>query len=132
MLTKDQLENVLKEQESLKKEVGEYVAKSKTLEEENLKLTTQLKSFSGSRSDSDEQKCLRYFGVDHPRKLLDINIGHPDFKAVPDHLKYLAIGFKKSVDISRMTAQLFHGAPMDDSKFEDGKVVAVKIGRAHV
>jgi hypothetical protein len=126
MLTKEQLENVLKEQEILKSKVDEYGNKSKALEEENLRLTNQMKSYSGNRTDSDEQKALRYFGVDHPKKLLGVNIASPEFASVPEHLKYLAIGFKKSVDVARMTAQLFHGAPLDDAKFEEGKVVAVK------
>jgi len=124
MLTKEQLEGILKDQEETKKKIGEIETKAKALEEENVKLKSQV-SVVGSRSDSDESRCLRYFGVAHPKELLSINVADRKFARVPEELKHVAINFKKSVDIARFTAQMFHGAPLDGNTKSDIQLARV-------
>lgn len=123
MINKEQLESILTEQEVLKKKVEEAEIKCKKLEEENIKMTH---SIIGSRSDSDEARLMRYFSVSHPSKLLSMNVCDPKFKSVPEELKHLAIDFKRSVDIARMTAQMFHGAPLDSDRTEENQPAKVK------
>jgi len=124
MLTKEQLEKILADQEVLTKKVEEAEVKCKKLEEENIKMTSNI---VGSSSNSDESRLMKFFGVSHPKELLKLNVGHSRFSNVPDELKYLAIDFKKSMDIARMTAQMFHGAPLDsDAKRDDQDPVRVK------
>ncbi len=123
MLTKEQLEAILADQEGLKKEVEEAKLKVKKLEEENIKMSSAV---VGNRSDSDEARLMRYFGVSHPKKLLEINVADQKFRGVPEDLKYLAIDFKKSIDIARMTAQMFHGAPLDDVRSDENSPASVK------
>jgi len=67
----------------------------------------------GSRSNSDEQRAMTYFGCKSARDLLDVNTCDPRYQHVPMELKQLVMSFKEDMDISRMIAQRFHGAPMD-------------------
>jgi HK97 family phage major capsid protein len=125
MYTKEQLEGMLKETETLKGRVDAAEMKSKELETENLKLQTSMKTI-GNRSDSDEAKALRYFGVSHPKQLLSINVASPAFRMVPDELKHLVLNFKKAVDVSRFTAQMFHGAALDDVRGDSESPAKIK------
>lgn len=68
---------------------------------------------TGTRHDSDEQRALRYFGCNSPAQLINVNTADPRFAGVPTELKFLVNDLKKSVDIARFTAQVFHGAPLD-------------------
>jgi hypothetical protein len=101
-----ELETIMAETESLK-------AKVKALETEKEELVAKGYTPTGSRSYSDEQRALRYFGKSHPKELLAVNVAHPDFARVPDELKHVVLTFKKSVDISRMISQMFAGQPLD-------------------
>jgi HK97 family phage major capsid protein len=123
MLNKEELENVLKETESLKTKVTEAEEKSKKLEEQ-LARTSFVPV--GNRIDSDEARTLRYFGVPSVKELVRINVADPRFAKVPDDLKYVALEMKKAVDVSRMVAQMFHGAQLDDQRKDESSPVAVK------
>lgn len=123
MLTKEQVETILQDQEVMKKKVEEAEVKCKKLEEDNLRMQG---SIVGSRSDSDEARVLKYFQVSHPKELLKLNIASKKFEKVPEELKYLALDFKSSMDIARFTAQIFHGAPLDDNKRDEQEPVKVK------
>jgi HK97 family phage major capsid protein len=68
---------------------------------------------AGTRHDSDEQRALRYFGCSDAKQLLNVNTCDQKFSGVPTELKYLVMDLKKSVDVARFTAQVFHGAPVD-------------------
>lgn len=71
--------------------------------------------------NSDERKAMRYFNCNHPKQLLEVNVNHPDFKAVPEELKFLVKNFKNSVDTARWVSQIFHGQPQDKiGKSADG------------
>jgi HK97 family phage major capsid protein len=115
MLDKTKLEDILAQTETLQKRVDEYEAKSKKLEEENISLKSMVHKTTNS-INSDEAQTLRYFGCSHPAELLKKNIGHPDFRDVPGQYKHMALDFKKSVDVARQIAQIFHGAPLDHGK----------------
>lgn len=75
---------------------------------------------------SDEQRAMRAFGCSHPVQLLSLNTGLPTFKHVDPYHKHIVMEFKKSVDVARFTAQIFHGAPLDriGGKSENGDMVA--------
>ena len=75
----------------------------------------------GNRSDSLEMKSMRYYGVSHPSKLLEVNTGHPDFRGVPDECKWFVLDLKKTVDVARMTAQICLGDPVDRERKTDSK-----------
>lgn len=68
---------------------------------------------SGNRSDSLESRTLKYFGVDHPAKLLRINTEAPKFARVPEEHKHAVKQLKEAADVSRFIAQIFQGAPAD-------------------
>lgn len=67
----------------------------------------------GSRSNSDEAQCLRYFGVKNAKQLLEVNTGHPRFARVPEEYKFLVQELKRDIDISRLTQQIINGEPLD-------------------
>lgn len=67
----------------------------------------------GNRSDSDEAKCLKHFGVGHVKNLLGVNVGHDRYKRVPDEYKQMVLSLKSNLDVARGIAQIFHGQPMD-------------------
>jgi len=101
-----ELEKIMADQKELE-------AKVKALETEKEELVAKGYQAQGSRSYSDEQRVLRYFGKSHPAELLKVNVGSPEFARVPEELKHLALTFKKNVDISRMISQMYHGQPLD-------------------
>jgi HK97 family phage major capsid protein len=114
MLTKAELDNVLVETKALK--VRTEAAEAKVAELENEKsqfLASKGYTPVGHRNDSDEARCLKFFGVAHPKELLNINIGHPRFKGVPDDLKALVLQFKRATDNARWIAQMFYGDQVD-------------------
>lgn len=114
MLTKAELDNVLVETKALK--VRTEAAEAKVAELENEKtqfLASKGYQPTGHRSDSDEARCLKFFGVSHPKELLNINVGHPRFKGVPDDLKALVVQFKRATDNARWIAQMFYGDQVD-------------------
>jgi len=63
--------------------------------------------------NTDEQRCLRYFGVPHVKDLLSVNTMEPRFKKVPEELKHLVIELKNDIDVCRMTQQIINGEPLD-------------------
>jgi len=67
----------------------------------------------GPSMTSDEARAMRYYGCTSPRDLMAVNVGHPDFRHVPDELKWLVLDIKKTVDVARMTAQVCLGEPID-------------------
>lgn len=125
MYTKEQLESMLKETETLKGRVEAAEVKAQELEQENMKLQSKVSTI-GNRSNSDEMKAMKYFGVTHPKQLLGVNVASPQFRMVPDELKYLVLNFKKAVDVARFTAQMFHGAPLDDVRKDQEIAASVK------
>jgi len=68
---------------------------------------------SAGTQNSDEIRCLRYFGVGHVKHLLQINTCAPEYKHVPLELKFLVQNLKKSIDVARMVAQVVHGDQLD-------------------
>jgi len=68
---------------------------------------------SGGNSNSDEQRCLRYFGAKTAKDLLEVNTGHPRFQSVPAELKHLVRQLKEDFDISRLSQQIFQGESRD-------------------
>lgn len=102
------------------------VAAEKELEE--LKTKALNIPHAGNSYDSDEAKTLRAFGVSNVKELMDVNTAAREFEHVPEHYKYLARDLKKTVDIARMTAQIFRREALDvrgnDSK--NDRVAAVK------
>lgn len=68
---------------------------------------------SGSRASSDEARAMAFFGVNHVKQLLEINVAAPRFKAVPAEYKHIVLQLKNAVDTARFVAQAFHGAPRD-------------------
>lgn len=63
----------------------------------------------GHMTNSDEAQAMRYFKVNHPKKLLEVNTCHPQFDHVPEHLKHLVLAFKEDVDVNRFAAQIKSG-----------------------
>lgn len=118
MLRKDEVDNMVNEMKSLKARTEAAEAKVTSLEDEKTNLIA--KGFvSGNRSSSDESRALRFFGVSHPKDLLKINVASERYRGVPEELKYLVLNFKKAVDVSRWSAQLFHGEPLDRSTADE-------------
>jgi HK97 family phage major capsid protein len=114
MMTAEELNKVVEETKSLKTRTEAAEAKVKALEEEKATMIAS-KGYSpaGNRSDSDEARALRHFGVSHPKQLLDINTAHPRYAHVPAETKALVRNFKQAVDTARFSAQMFHGEPQD-------------------
>lgn len=67
----------------------------------------------GNRSNSDESQALSYYGVGHVKDLLGVNLGHPRFAHVPNHIKGAVKILKEDVDVARWIAQAFYGSPQD-------------------
>jgi HK97 family phage major capsid protein len=112
------LEKIMAETEELKNKV-------KSLEVEKEEMIIKGYQAHGTRSYSDEQRALRYFGKNHPAELMKVNVAHPDFARVPDELKHIVLTFKKNVDTARMISQMFYGAPLDRiGKDEKGDSIA--------
>lgn len=77
-------------------------------------------------ANSDEKMAMRYFGVSHPKKLLDVNVMHQNFLRVPEHLKFLVLDLKKDMDIARMMMQRLYGEPLDRYDPNDNVITRVK------
>lgn len=114
MITKAELDNLVEETKSLKTRTEAAEAKVKELETEKATIIAS-KGYSpvGGRSDSDEQRAMKYFGVSHPKQLLEINTASARYNNVPAEMKHLVRNFKEAVDTARFTAQMFHGEPQD-------------------
>jgi len=115
MLNKSDVENMLGDIKSLKARTEAAEAKVKSLEEEKA-TSISTKGYAPSVSlggNSDEQRALRAFGVSHPSKLLEVNIGSKSFEKVDPQLKHVALNFKKAVDTARFVTQMFNGDPLD-------------------
>lgn len=115
MLTKEQVDQLVTEQKSLKTRAEAAEAKTRTLEEEKANTIAAGGSWgpNGGRSDSDEQRAMRYFGCSDVKKLINVNVADPQFRMVPDGAKHLVLNLKKVVDIARFTAQMFRGDGLD-------------------
>lgn len=110
MKTKDQVQDLLKkmgEVEDLAKKIEAGKIKSVTLNKES-KVAHPI-----AGADSDERRAMRAFGAGSVKHLLQINTAHPDFRNVPENLKQVARELKKSVDIGRAIAQMFHDRKFD-------------------
>lgn len=109
----------------LAKVEGEY----KTLEKEKEALvaaSSAAASTSGQRINSDEQKCLRYFGVGHVKDLLNVNTEHPNFRHVPPELKGMVKDLKRDLDVCRMYQQVVEGEPLDRTAGNEDRFSHVK------
>jgi hypothetical protein len=122
IITKSDLDSVLAKTKELETRTEAAEAKVKTLEQDKVDLLAT-KGLSGQTGNggggqmlgqaSDEQRALRYFQKSHPRELLDINVGAPKYKHVPDELKMVVLNFKQAVDIARFCAQYFNQESLD-------------------
>ena len=99
-----------KETEELKARAEAAEARVKDMEQSQMKAAT---ATIGHRSDSDEARATRYFGVSHPKQLLSINTADSRWAGVPGECKHLVRELKKSVDVGRFVAQIFHGEGLD-------------------
>lgn len=108
-----------KDIEGLTKSMGDITKKLETLETERREDSSSISAILKGTSapivggTSDEQRAMKYFGCDHPAKLLGINTSAPRFKGVPEEYKQIVREFKKAVDVSRWTAQMFYDEPKD-------------------
>jgi HK97 family phage major capsid protein len=126
MKTKEQVESMLKETEELKARAEAAEARVKEAEQAQMKAASAVTT--GFRHDSDEARTMRYFGVSHPKQLLAINTADARWSGVPAECKHLVREFKKSVDVGRFVAQIFHGEGLDKigaSEAQD-RVTAIK------
>lgn len=108
----------LEELERKNAELEKRVKAAETRQKESDEARAAILAAQGSPDNhgmagSDEMKALRYFGCGHVKDLLSVNTGHPNFKHVPQELKYLVRDLKKSFDISRMIQQTVGGEPLD-------------------
>lgn len=103
--------------DDVEKKYADLQAEKKKLEEEKASLLGGNDSYVpvGNRSNSDEARCLRYFGVRDAKGLLSVNTADPKYKHVPQELKGMVMAFKENVDVARMTHQIFHGGSLDRS-----------------
>lgn len=63
--------------------------------------------------DSDEKRAMRTFGVSSVKELVKVNTSDPRFRNVPMEQKFIVTELKKSLDISRAVAQIFHTQQFD-------------------
>lgn len=126
MEKKTDVASLVKETEILKSRCEQAEAKLKDLEAEKAKILNL--SPVGRSETSDEARALRAFGVSHVKELLEVNTAAPQFAHVDSHLKYVARDLKKTVDIARFTAQMFHRDALDQVGNDDkqSRVAAVK------
>ena len=109
-------EDVTKAMESLD-------AKITQLEETKKKAETDIVSaiFGSSRGSSypivgatsDEERALKFFGVDHVAKLIQVNTAAPRYANVPAEVKQVVRDLKMAVNTSRFICQQFRGEPKD-------------------
>ena len=109
-----ELEAILARAKALEDRVGEMETKSaKEKETISTLLSGGIQNMPRSNGGSDEARAMMMFGVKHPAELVHVNTSDPRFKKVPPELKFLVRELKRAVDVSRWTAQMFHGAPQD-------------------
>lgn len=122
METKDQLAEMLKATKEMETrlEAAEKKAADYDKLRENAVASGDFRP-SGNSSNSDEVKCLRYFGVPNAQKLIEVNVGHPNFEHVPQELKHMVLSLKQDVDVARMTAQICRGGQLDRSAKSDAR-----------
>jgi HK97 family phage major capsid protein len=122
MATRDDVASLLKDVEGLKAraeaaeaKVKEAEAAKETAEKEAEATKTKALNLptAGHSYSSDETRALRAFGVTNVKDLLQVNTAAPQYKGVNAELKHLVRDLKKTVDVARFTAQMFHGAPLD-------------------
>lgn len=137
MATRDDVASLLKDVEGLKARAE--AAEAKVLNAETAKAAAEkeaeevktkvlnLTTVTHSRS-SDETRALRSFGCNHVKDLLTVNTAAPQYRHVAPEVKSLVLDLKKSVDVARFTAQMFHGAPLDHiaADAKNDRVSAVK------
>lgn len=120
LVTREEVDNLVKEQKSLFARVEAAEKRTKDLEAEKAKWLQGRGQgdaptiISGSRSDSDESRALRFFGKNHVKELLTVNVAHRRFREVPAELKMLVLNLKEDVDIARFVSQRFHRDPLDE------------------
>jgi|GEM_PF-1036877 len=137
MATREDVASLLKDVEGLKARAE--AAEAKVKEAEAAKATaekeveeTKTKALNlptaGHSYSSDESRALRAFGCSNLKELLTVNTAAAQYKGVSAELKHVVRDLKKSVDIARFTAQMYHGAPLDhvgaDAKSD--RVAAIK------
>lgn len=125
MEKKTDVASLLKETEALKERCEAAEGKLKAVE---LEKANALNLPAGPSLSSDEARTLRAFGCSDIKQLLEVNTAAPEFAHVDSHYKYIARDMKKTVDIARMTAQMFNRDGLDQagSDAKQDKVAAVK------
>lgn len=118
--------SALEDAKVLKARIEELETKQKTLEEEKAKALANTSFVVGGRSDSDEARALAAFGANDVKKLLTVNTADPRFARVDERLKNSVVRLKESVEIARMTAQMFHGDGLDRVS-SDGDLIAGRV-----
>ena len=117
MKTRDDVASLLKGAEELEASTKRVAALADTVEARLKELETDkakaLNTVYGGSSTSDEQRSMRAFGCNHVKQLLEVNTAHPNFAKVDPYLKHIVRDLKKTVDVSRLIAQMYHGAPRD-------------------
>lgn len=91
----------------------EVEKKSKDLEDAKEALISMSGFHTKPRSDSDESRALRFFGVPHVKDLLHVNTEDMRYRHVPAELKGLVRDLKRDIDVSRMTQQICFGESVD-------------------
>lgn len=120
----EEVEKIEQENKSLEERIEKIEKNVKEAEAEKSALIASGNMNGGtSMRNSDERACMAYFGVNHVSKLLHVNTGDPMYSQVPPHLKAQVLELKRSVDISRMLQQRFHGEPTDRYDEKTGKVL---------
>jgi HK97 family phage major capsid protein len=126
-MDKAQVASAIEDAKVLQAKIAELETKTKALEEEKAKALANASSFVvGNRSDSDEARALAAFGANDVKKLLTINTAAERFEKVDPRLKQTVVRLKESVDIARMTAQMFYGDGLDRVS-SDGEIIAGRV-----
>lgn len=94
-------------------ELETKIAQAEQREKDATSLIATHGSHAGNRQASVESRALAYFGCNHVKQLVDVNTAAPRFAHVPQELKQVVLGLKQTVDIARMTAQMFRGGESD-------------------
>lgn len=122
MRSKDEVASLLKDAAELKARIESAESKLKEVEtaketelkeSESAKIKALNYPTAGGSYQSDESRAMRAFGCHNVKELLHINTGLPQFSKVDPELKHSVRELKKSVDVARMSAQMFHGSPLD-------------------
>jgi HK97 family phage major capsid protein len=64
-------------------------------------------------ANSDEQKALSYFGVNHVKDIFEVDTGAPQYAWVPEHLKGMVKQLKNDLETARAISQMFYGDGWD-------------------